>query len=117
MRRALRNVIENAQRYGETASVTLIRIGETVQITVADHGPGIPEDQLERVFDPFYRLESSRSRETGGTGLGLSIARTIIQAHGGDIELKNREMGGLAATISMPLTGELTATTEDSKGK
>lgn len=117
MRRALRNVIENAQRYGDAAAVTSRRAGEAVQITVADNGPGIPEDQLQRVFDPFYRLEKSRSRETGGTGLGLSIARTIIQAHGGDIELNNREKGGLAATISLPLTGENTATSEHSKGE
>ena len=59
-------------------------------------------DELERVFDPFYRLEGSRSRETGGTGLGLSIARTILRAHGGDVYLENRPGGGLCAVLVLP---------------
>lgn len=103
MRRVLRNVIENANRYGGGASVGWHRQGDTLVLTVDDNGPGIPRDKLEKVFDPFYRLEESRSRETGGHGLGLSIARTIVQAHGGDITLGNRESGGLRAAVSIPL--------------
>ena len=102
MRRALRNVIENALRYGESAAVTAQSVGDLIRITVTDHGPGIPETELERVFEPFYRIEKSRSRETGGTGLGLSIARTIVQAHGGTIALENRPGGGLAVRIDLP---------------
>ena len=68
-----------------------------------DDGPGIPEDQFDAVFEPFTRLESSRSQETGGVGLGLAIARTVVRAHGGDIRLENRVEGGLKAVISLPL--------------
>ena len=103
MRRALRNLIENALRYGKRARVTT-SVGKTdVRITIDDDGPGIPQDSLERVFDPFVRLEGSRSRDTGGTGLGLSIARTIVHAHGGDVTLRNRPEGGLRAEIRLPL--------------
>jgi len=102
MRRALRNVIENAIRYGGGANVAAMRDGNNVMITVSDHGTGIPHDDLERVFDPFVRVEKSRNLETGGTGLGLSIARTVIQAHGGDITLSNRPEGGLLVEIILP---------------
>jgi signal transduction histidine kinase len=105
LKRALRNVIENARRYGQDVEVALDRVGDMARIEVTDRGPGIPEAELERVFDPFIRLETSRSRETGGVGLGLSIARTIVQAHGGDLRLANRPGGGLAATLSLPLAG------------
>ena len=67
-----------------------------------DKGPGIPAESLQRVFDPFFRLESSRAQHTGGTGLGLGIARNIARAHGGDIELHNRSGGGLCAKIMLP---------------
>lgn len=103
MRRALRNIIENAQRYGGGAEVSVRTDPEHVQILVTDKGPGIPEADLQQVFEPFFRLEKSRSRETGGTGLGLSIARTIIRAHGGDVALSNRAEGGLLATVTLPL--------------
>jgi signal transduction histidine kinase len=106
MRRALRNVIENANRYGGGATVGWHRRDDTLVLTVEDKGPGIPEEKLEKVFDPFYRIEESRSLETGGHGLGLSIARTIVQAHGGDITLGNRETGGLSAAVSIPLAPE-----------
>jgi protein-histidine pros-kinase len=69
---------------------------------VLDEGPGIPEAELERAFEPFYRGEASRSRETGGTGLGLGIARNIARAHGGDVTLRNRAGGGLEATLMLP---------------
>ncbi|MDV7143001.1 ATP-binding protein [Tropicimonas sp. TH_r6] len=104
MRRALRNVIENAVRYGQHAEIRLeTREGNAV-VVVEDQGPGIPAEELDRVFDPFVRLEQSRSRETGGTGLGLSTARTITQSHGGDISLENRAGGGLSACVTLPAT-------------
>ncbi len=102
MRRAMRNVIENALRYGGGAEVTLEAAGDALRILVRDRGPGIPEDDLERVFDPFVRVEASRNKETGGTGLGLSIARTIIHAHGGEIHLRNRAGGGLEVAVTLP---------------
>ncbi|SEM80596.1 ATP-binding protein [Palleronia pelagia] len=103
LRRALRNLIENARRYGGGAMVGWSRQDDAVIVTVDDAGPGIPAVQLEQVFDPFYRLESSRSRETGGHGLGLSIARTIVRAHGGDITLRNLKGGGLRAAVFIPI--------------
>jgi signal transduction histidine kinase len=104
-RRALRNIIENAVRYGSNARVSYSVKKRDLLIFVDDDGPGMPPAELERVFDPFYRLEESRSLETGGYGLGLAIARTIIRAHGGDISLANLEEGGARATIAIPLAG------------
>jgi signal transduction histidine kinase len=71
-------------------------------IRVQDEGPGIPDDMLERVFEPFFRLESSRNSDTGGVGLGLSIARDIAQSHGGSLVLKNRSPHGLEAILTLP---------------
>lgn len=102
LRRAIRNLIENAARYGGEAAVSLSAGEEWLDISVEDEGDGIPEDDLERVFTPFLRLEVSRSRATGGVGLGLSIARTIARSHGGDVILQNREGGGLRAVIRLP---------------
>jgi signal transduction histidine kinase len=102
MRRALRNLIENAQRYGGPVRLSLHGTGDGVDILIDDDGPGIPEGQIETVFDPFTRLETSRSRETGGAGLGLPIARAILRAHGGDVVLSNRTEGGLRATVTLP---------------
>lgn len=102
LNRALRNLIDNAVRYGGVAKVTLTQGPEMTVIQVADPGPGLPEDQLERVFEPFVRLEGSRNRDTGGVGLGLAIARTIIQAHGGTITLRNLPEGGLEAVVGLP---------------
>lgn len=113
LRRALRNLIDNAVRYGGGAEIALAREGGAARITIADDGPGIPEADLDRAFDPFVRLETSRSRETGGTGLGLSIARTIIQAHGGDIALANRTAGGLDVGITLPLDEGQKKTNDD----
>ena len=106
VRRALRNLIDNAERYGGMVDVSYGREDDHAIIRVADNGPGIPDGELEQVFEPYFRLEKSRSRETGGTGLGLSIARTIVRAHGGDIGLTNRAEGGLVATVTLPLGPE-----------
>ena len=103
IRRAVRNLVENALRYGKRARVDVQAIGENAEITVDDDGAGIPDADIERVFEPFARLEGSRSRETGGYGLGLSIVRLIARSHGGDVKLENRPEGGLRATISLPL--------------
>lgn len=103
LRRALRNVIENAIRYGGSADVSISRGQDMVSIEICDDGPGIPEEEIEEVFEPFFRLERSRSRETGGTGLGLSIARTLLRASGGDISLSNKPEGGVRARISLPI--------------
>ncbi len=78
---------------------------EQFRICVRDEGPGIPEAEFERVFEPFHRLEGSRNRGTGGSGLGLTIARTIAQAHGGELVLRNRPAGGLEAVLTLPRTG------------
>lgn len=106
IRRAVRNLVENAVAYGGIARVSMHRHGEEVEITVADDGNGIPETAMERVFEPFVRLEESRNRRTGGVGLGLSIARSVVRGHGGDIRLRNRPGGGLDAVITLPLLAE-----------
>ena len=103
VRRALRNLIENALRYGTSAKVHVVAHESTAEIVVEDNGPGIPPDNLERVFEPFARLEESRSLETGGYGLCLSIARLIARGHGGEVTLANMPAGGLRASIFLPL--------------
>ncbi|MCY4549455.1 MAG: ATP-binding protein [Defluviicoccus sp.] len=102
IRRALANLIDNAIAYGGEATVGLAEDERAVRIVVADRGPGIPEAQRELVFQPFRRLETSRSRETGGTGLGLSIARGAVRRCGGDIALGDRPGGGLEAVVTLP---------------
>jgi signal transduction histidine kinase len=102
MRRAVRNLIENAVKYGGGAEVRLVPGTSSVAIEVADRGPGIPAGQIDAVFDPFTRLETSRNRETGGIGLGLALAKAIVRDAGGDITLAPREGGGLLATITLP---------------
>lgn len=97
----MRNLIDNAVAYGERARVA-VEPGAEARVVIDDDGPGIPEDAFERVFEPFVRLEESRSRETGGIGLGLAIARTIVRGHGGDIHLANRPEGGLRVSIIIP---------------
>lgn len=102
LRRAMLNLIDNAVKYGGGARAMLGATPDAIEITVEDCGPGIPEDQLARVFQPFYRLEDSRSRDTGGIGLGLAITASIVEAHGGELRLANRHTGGLRATIMLP---------------
>ena len=104
VKRALRNLIENAVNYGEQADVTLATTDKEAVVTIVDQGPGIPEAERERVFEPFYRLEHSRSRETGGAGLGLAIARTLIRGMGGDIRLgAGPDEKGLKVSVTLPL--------------
>jgi len=101
LKRCLANLLENAVKYGTRAEARVEDDGRELRITIADDGPGIPEAELERVFEPFYRVESSRSRETGGVGLGLSVARDIVRAHGGELTLRNRPEGGLEAVLTL----------------
>ena len=102
LRRALRNLLENAAGHGRRAAVRIEQDDREVCVVVEDEGPGIPEAKLERVFEPFVRLEESRSRDTGGSGLGLAVARGIVRAHGSDVRLENRTQGGLRATVALP---------------
>jgi signal transduction histidine kinase len=102
LKRAIRNLLDNAVKYGKTASVAVQTTPKAIEILIDDEGPGIPEEELSRVFDPFYRLEESRSRETGGVGLGLAITQSIVQAHRGDLVLSNRPTTGLRARIMLP---------------
>jgi signal transduction histidine kinase len=102
IRRAVRNLIENAARYGGSARVSLKSEASHLVVTVDDNGPGIPDDKLEDVFEPFVRLESSRNNATGGAGLGLTLARSIAREHGGDVVLENRRGGGLRASLRLP---------------
>ncbi|MDP2879222.1 MAG: HAMP domain-containing sensor histidine kinase, partial [Sulfuricella sp.] len=102
LKRCLGNLIDNAVKYGKCTTLRVDDSDKQLQIRILDQGPGVPEALLERVFEPFYRLENSRSRDTGGTGLGLSIARNIAQLHGGELVLRNRAGGGLEATLTLP---------------
>jgi len=101
LRRALTNLMSNATKYGKRARVALHFTTEQARITVDDEGPGLPQDQLEKVFEPFVRVDQSRNSETGGIGLGLSIARTVVRAHGGEVTLRNVS-GGLRAEVVLP---------------
>ena len=103
LKRAAANLVGNALAYGGTARVVLRPPQDGVVVVhVDDEGPGIPLADMDRVFEPFQRLETSRNRETGGTGLGLPITRNILRAHGGDVSLSNRSGGGLRATVTLP---------------
>jgi signal transduction histidine kinase len=103
LKRAIRNLLDNAIKYGKAASVAIQTTPKSIEIIIDDEGPGIPAQELSRVFDPFYRLEESRSRDTGGVGLGLAIAKSIVQAHRGELVLSNRPIGGLRARMALPL--------------
>lgn len=102
IRRAVRNLVENAVSYGGNASVELAQKGDSYEIVVDDDGPGIPESEHARVFEPFVRLETSRNEATGGAGLGLTLVRAIAEGHGGDVTLENRTGGGLRARLRLP---------------
>ncbi|MEI9990938.1 MAG: ATP-binding protein [Rhizomicrobium sp.] len=103
LRRCLTNLIENALKYGRQAKVTAVRDERFVRLIVDDDGPGIPAERREEAFRPFHRLDEGRNLQTGGSGLGLAIARDIARAHGGDILLDKSPMGGLRATIRLPV--------------
>ena len=103
VRRVLENLVGNAIDHGGNARVSVTTADGQARVDVADDGPGVPEESLERVFEPFVRLETSRSRETGGVGLGLAIARSIARAHGGEVQLIRREAGGTLARLTLPL--------------
>ncbi|MBI3102349.1 MAG: HAMP domain-containing protein [Burkholderiales bacterium] len=102
LRRCLDNLVGNALRYGGGAQVSVLDLGTAVRITVRDHGPGLPAQELASVMEPFYRVEPSRNRASGGMGLGLSIARDIALRHGGTLVLRNATGGGLEAVLELP---------------
>ncbi|RVU33671.1 HAMP domain-containing protein [Hwanghaeella grinnelliae] len=102
IKRALRNLVDNAVRFGTSVEVHIETPGENVVLVILDDGPGMKEDDLDRAFDPFVRLDPARGRDTGGVGLGLSICRSIARSHGGDVRLRNRPEGGLRAELSLP---------------
>jgi len=102
LKRCLGNLIDNALKYGKSAILSVEDAPDRLVIRVRDRGPGIPEGELERVFEPFYRIEGSRGRDTGGTGLGLSIARNVAQLHGGTLIVRNIKDAGLEAVLTLP---------------
>lgn len=103
LRRLFENLIENARRYGGGQIAVQITPNDGGRdVRIEDNGPGLPEDQLETIFQPFQRGENSRNRSTGGTGLGLGIARAIARAHGAKLRIENRPEGGLAAIVHFP---------------
>ena len=103
LRRVVANLIANAAKFGSRARVRVATTANQAVLEVDDDGPGLCEADLERVFEPFVRIETSRSRETGGAGLGLAVCRTLARAHGGDATLMNLPQGGLRARLVLPL--------------
>jgi signal transduction histidine kinase len=98
----LANLVGNAITYGACADITLQDRGDAVDLVVEDRGPGIPEGERETVFEPFYRLEPSRNRDSGGAGLGLTIVRQIAEGHGGCVTIADRPGGGARLTVRLP---------------
>ena len=103
LRRMVVNLVENALKYGERARLRLKKQTQECVLDIDDDGPGIPESMQERVFQPFYRIETSRNRNTGGIGLGLATVRTVALDHGGSVRLRNRAEGGLRVTVTIPV--------------
>ncbi|WP_421879980.1 sensor histidine kinase [Pacificispira sp.] len=103
LRRCVDNLIANASRYGTQVWLHAGRRGQAIEVLVDDNGPGIPEEEREDAFRPFYRLDRSRNPSTGGTGLGLSISRDVARTHGGDIFLEDSPHGGLRARVRLPI--------------
>ena len=106
LRRLFTNLLTNAVKFGRRARVRVWATADAAMVEIDDDGPGVPESELERVFEPFYRCEQSRSRESGGIGLGLPVVRSLARAHGGDAELTNRPHGGLTARVTLPLAAD-----------
>ena len=102
LRRAIGNLIDNATQFGTIVVVTLDEVEAQVRIVVEDNGPGIPAAQIDRVTQPFVRLDPARARDTKGFGLGLAIVQRAVQAEGGMLSLGNRSVGGLRATVTLP---------------
>lgn len=102
LKRCLGNLVENAIKYGKAALIAIDDDDQRLEIRIQDEGPGLPPSELEKVFEPFYRVEGSRNRDTGGTGLGLTIARSVAENHGGSLSLNNRAEGGLEARLTLP---------------
>lgn len=111
LRRALWNLIENGHKFGGRVRIALQSRPDACEIAISDDGPGLPQEELAKVFEPFYRVESSRSRDTGGTGLGLAIARNLLRAQGGEVRLANRPGGGLEAIVTLTRAAAGTGTT------
>ena len=103
LRRLLANLVDNAIKYGDRARARVYLQDRIAIVEISDDGPGIPEAEIERVFEPFYRREPSRNRNTGGMGLGLAVVRSVARGHGGDVTLANRVGGGLTATVRLPI--------------
>ena len=103
IRRSFTNLVENALRFANQVAVQARRLGSAIEVTIDDDGPGIPVDQREEVFKPFFRLEASRNPATGGVGLGLTIARDVVRSHGGDIFLDDSPRGGLRVRVRLPV--------------
>lgn len=103
LRRLISNLLENAVKFGGRARARVFRDADHAVVEIDDDGPGIPPADAEKVFEPFYRREPSRSRQTGGIGLGLAVVRSIARGHGGDVSLINRAGGGLTARVELPL--------------
>jgi signal transduction histidine kinase len=103
LRRLFANLLDNAVKFGGHARARVFRQDANAVVEIDDDGPGIPQQDRERVFEPFYRREPSRNRQTGGAGLGLAIVRSIARGHGGDVALVNRHGGGLTARVQLPL--------------
>jgi signal transduction histidine kinase len=110
LKRAIGNLVDNAVKYGQTAAIRVEDDAAQLRVIVEDRGPGIPEEQLAQVTEPYYRLDASRRRDTGGVGLGLAIARDVALHHGGDLVLANRPEGGLRATLVLPRRSARSAT-------
>jgi len=103
LKRLVTNLVDNALKFGSNARGRVFAEGGMAVVEIDDNGPGVPEGEIERAFEPFHRLESSRSRETGGAGLGLAVVRAIARGHGGEVTLHNRPEGGLRARVAIPL--------------
>lgn len=105
LKRVMSNLLENAIKYASEPAIEVVADAEQVKVCVLDRGPGIPVEWQEQVFEPFFRMESSRNRNTGGVGLGLSAARAIVLEHGGELRLRNRGGGGLEVCVLLPVQG------------
>jgi signal transduction histidine kinase len=114
--RVLTNLVDNAIRYGGEARVSLASSADEAVVEIADNGPGLVPEELERVFQPFYRSQPARTLDVGGVGLGLSLSRSIARAHGGDVQLRSGEPGLVAELrLPLPISGSGAARPEDSR--